>query len=64
MRICKQCIELFEHKKGEKPDQKALLKMLEAFCGDPDRGIYEILSNIKIKIPTHIKENLDEGLRL
>ena len=63
-RICKQCIELFKHKKGEKPNQKALLKMLEAFCEDPDRGIYEILSNIKIKMPIHVKESLDEGLRL
>ena len=30
--------------------------MLEAFCEDPDRGIYEILSNIKIKTPTHVRK--------
>ncbi|RLI84151.1 MAG: hypothetical protein DRP01_08385 [Archaeoglobales archaeon] len=60
--ICKQCIELFKHKRGRKPNQKSLLKMLEAFCDDPDRGIYEILSNIKINIPLHVKESLDESL--
>jgi len=63
-RICEQCIELFRHKRGRNPDQKALLRMLEAFCKDPDRGIYEILSNVKIKAPTHVEESLKEGLRV
>ncbi len=63
-RICKQCIDLFKHKRGKSPKQKALLRLLEAFCKEPDRGIYEILSNIKIKIPTHVEESLKEGLRV
>jgi len=61
-RICEQCIELFKHKKGRKPNQKALLRMLEAFCEDPDRGIYEILSNVKIKVPAHVEDSLKECL--
>jgi len=62
--ICEQRIELFEHKEGRKPDQKSLLRMLEAFCKDPERGIFEILSNIQIKIPTHVKDSLNEGLKV
>jgi len=37
--------------------------MLEAFCRDPERGVYEILSNVEeIKIPIHVKKGLEEGL--
>lgn len=63
-KICKQCVELFKHKMGKKPNQKALLRMLEAFCEDPDRGIYEILSNVKIKVPSHVEDSLNEGLKV
>ena len=63
-KICKQCVKLFKHKKGKNPNQKALLRMLEAFCEDPDRGIYEILSNVKIKVPSYVEDSLNEGLKV
>lgn len=62
--ICKQSIELYKHKTKEKPCQKSLLKMMEAFSKDPDRGFYEILSELKEKLldvlPEHIEQSINE----
>ncbi len=49
---------------GKRPDQKALLRMMESFCDDPEKGSYQIISELKDNIntilPEHIKQSIIE----
>ena len=63
--LCEQSIELYEHKIKEKPNQKALLRMLESFCKNPEKGAYEFLSELKEELwtilPEHVRESIEES---
>lgn len=62
--ILKQSIELYKHKMGKRPDQKALLRMMESFCNDPEKGsyhiIYELKNNINTILPEHVEQSIIE----
>ncbi len=60
--ILKQSIELYKHKMKKKPSQKALLRMMESFCNEPERGGYEIISELKDNILTILPEHITQSI--
>lgn len=60
--ILKQSIELYKHKMGKKPNQKALLRMMESFCNDPEKGSFQIISELKNDIPTILPEHVEQSI--
>ncbi len=66
--VLTQAIEFYKEKKGKSPSQKALVKILESTCDNPDFGIYELISNlfrnknIKNILPKYIIESFNEFL--
>jgi hypothetical protein len=64
--VLTQAIEFYKEKKGKDPSQKALVKILESTCDNPDYGIYKLISNlfknknIKNILPNHIFESFNE----
>ncbi|VVB85914.1 Uncharacterised protein [uncultured archaeon] len=60
--ILKQSIELYKHKMGKRPDQKALLRMMESFCNDPEKGSYQIISELKDNINTILPEHIEQSI--
>lgn len=61
--ILKQSIELYKHKMGKKPDQKALLRMMESFCNDPEKGSFQIISKLRKDIPAILPEHVEQSIR-
>jgi len=47
---------------GKKPDQKALLRMMEAFCDDPEKGSFQIISELKNDISAILPEHVEQSI--
>lgn len=60
--ILRQSIDLYQHKMGKKPNQKALLRMMESFCNDPEKGSFQIISELKDDIPTILPEHVEKSI--
>lgn len=60
--ILRQSIELYKHKMGKKPNQKALLRMMESFCNDPEKGSFQIISELKNDIPAILPEHIEQSI--
>lgn len=67
-RVLNQAVEFYKEKKDENPNQKPIVKILEAFSSDLDNGIYELISNLfrnfnRDALPDYLLESIDEFLR-
>ncbi|MFA4662187.1 DUF3226 domain-containing protein [Pyrococcus kukulkanii] len=66
--IIGQAIDFYKEKKGKEPTQKAIVKILESLCKDPDYGTFELISEIFSwssinELPDYVVESIREFIQ-
>jgi hypothetical protein len=56
-------IKFYVEQKGKKPDTKALIRIIEGLCDDPEKGVYQILSQLKNELVEVLPEDIVNSLK-